>query len=41
MPVLVSAANPYLGKNTGQQVPVTLNENDKVVKNIKGIAGTN
>jgi hypothetical protein len=41
MPVLVSAANLYFGKNTGQQAPVALNENDKVIINIKGIVGTN
>ncbi|EPN4935666.1 membrane lipoprotein lipid attachment site-containing protein [Vibrio fluvialis] len=36
MPILVSAADPYFGKNTGKKVSVSLRENDEVVQKIKG-----
>lgn len=37
-PVLVAAATPYIGTNTGKQVDVTLTEGDKAVSEIKGLA---
>jgi hypothetical protein len=36
-PVLVAAAKPYIGANTGKQVEVTLTENDKAVVEIRGL----
>ncbi|MEM2112280.1 MAG: hypothetical protein QXX08_10475 [Candidatus Bathyarchaeia archaeon] len=37
-PVLVAAARPYIGTNTGKQVDVTLTERDKAILEIKGLA---
>lgn len=37
-PVLVAAARPYIGTNTGKQVDVTLTEGEKAVLEIKGLA---
>ncbi len=37
-PVLMAAATPYIGTNTGKQVDVTLTEGDKAVSEIKGLA---
>jgi len=36
-PILISASIPYLGANSGSQVPVTLYETDDIVKTVKGI----
>jgi hypothetical protein len=36
-PVLVAAASPHFGENTGKQIKITLHENDKVVKVIRGL----
>jgi len=36
LPVLVAAAKPYIGINTGKQVGVTLREEEKAVLEIKG-----
>jgi len=38
LPVLVTAAKPYIGTNTGRQVAVTLREKEKAVLEIKGLA---
>ena len=35
-PILISAAVPYLASNTGQKVPVSISESDKVVNAVKG-----
>ncbi|MBW1921590.1 MAG: hypothetical protein JRI81_15395 [Deltaproteobacteria bacterium] len=35
-PVLVAAAKPYIGTDTGKQVHITLTEQDKTVLEIKG-----
>lgn len=36
-PVLVAAATPYIGENTGKSVRITLSDNSKEVKFIKGM----
>jgi len=36
-PVLVAASQPYISTNTGKQVKVILNENDRAVIEIKGL----
>lgn len=35
-PILVAAAVPYVGGNSGKQVPVTLHEDDEIVRAVKG-----
>jgi hypothetical protein len=35
-PILIGAAVPYIAKNTGKKVPVTLYESDNIVKVVKG-----
>jgi len=35
-PVLIGAAVPHLGKNTGKKVPVQLSESDEIIKAVKG-----
>jgi tetratricopeptide (TPR) repeat protein len=37
-PVLAAASMPYITKNTGKQIDITLLENDKAVLDIKGVA---
>lgn len=39
-PILVAASRPYIGVNTGQQVKVILDENDRAVVDVKGIKTT-
>ncbi|GBD95676.1 MAG TPA: DUF4136 domain-containing protein [Nitrospirae bacterium] len=36
-PILVAASDPYIGMNTGKQIEIHLNENDRRVKQIKGL----
>jgi hypothetical protein len=36
-PVLVAAAMPYIGKNTGREIELSLTENDERILEIKGI----
>jgi hypothetical protein len=36
-PVLVAAAMPYIGTNTGRKIEVSLSESDKNVLEIRGI----
>jgi hypothetical protein len=36
-PILIGASAPYLATNTGQKVSVSLKEEDKVVKAVKGL----
>ncbi|MBN1435971.1 MAG: hypothetical protein JW936_02755 [Sedimentisphaerales bacterium] len=37
-PIMIAAANPYIGTNTGQRVEVELEEDDDEVEFIKGIS---
>ncbi|HOX87441.1 MAG TPA: hypothetical protein PKW76_14595 [bacterium] len=36
-PILISAAAPYLGKDTGKRIEIEISDSDEVVKAVKGI----